>query len=366
MNRLVICQTPFQVITALQIRHQFFNDKSRNDIVIMNTFSSYENVAARLKSLGLFVHVYIFDAKKMCVAKSKEEKLYKATRMLFPKLIIDDYWNGNFEFYDELYTGNYDEFVIALRSYQQYCKHYLKTCLYEDGAVTYMNLNNILPKSNAFKMIEARNKITGIGNIVRENLDGIIIRDKKLFTYEPSCKVIELDADISRSDRFKEELKTIFSVDNTAAKYNRRYIVFEDWSLANDPGFPYMNFIEDLCEHLGSDNIIVKLHPRTEADRYSELGVKTLGADGIPWEAIVATGDFKDKVLITISSSSLIGTYLLFGTLIKSYMLYKPFHLKLPWFTGENKNFWERFDSGNNDGIRMPDTMEEFYKNLEN
>lgn len=78
-----------------------------------------------------------------------------------------------------------------------------------------------------------------------------------------------------------------------------------------------------MAERVGRDKIMVKIHPRNPHNRFLELGYKTNQDTSIPWELILMNVDMSDKVLITISSSSILNPILILGQGVKAYSIYE-------------------------------------------
>ncbi|HGT1350754.1 TPA: hypothetical protein ACMUTV_003105, partial [Enterococcus faecium] len=61
-----------------------------------------------------------------------------------------------------------------------------------------------------------------------------------------------------------------------------------------------------IADLVGKDNLIVKTHPRDVRTIYKDNGFIEDKNSSIPWEAIQLSGDFNDKIFMTINSGSVI------------------------------------------------------------
>ena len=123
---------------------------------------------------------------------------------------------------------------------------------------------------------------------------------------------------------------------------------------------------DNIINIVGKENVIIKLHPRTNEDRFSKKGIKTLGSDGVPWEAITCVGDFSNKIFIAISSSSITTHKMLFGNNMRAYMLFKFLQPGLKQFDKKYDHFWQNIEEKDfkKGGIYLPKTEKEFYNML--
>ena len=68
-------------------------------------------------------------------------------------------------------------------------------------------------------------------------------------------------------------------------------------------------------------NVVMKLHPRSVENRFSN-DFFVMENNGIPWEVYSMNCDLQDKILISLSCSTMASTKLLFGDEIRSLLLY--------------------------------------------
>ena len=158
----------------------------------------------------------------------------------------------------------------------------------------------------------------------------------------------------------------IFEVGDIAKKYDRKYIIFEEALIANDPTIDDEKLYDQVIKKVGKENVIIKLHPRIENNRFSKKGIKTLGSDGIPWEAITFTNDFSDKVFIAINSNTIPNYKMFFGNNFIGIMLFKMIKTNSICMNEKYSQFWENFEAiKGKKGVYFPKTVTEFNNLLE-
>ena len=73
---------------------------------------------------------------------------------------------------------------------------------------------------------------------------------------------------------------------------------------------------------VGYENLLVKVHPRDNPERFRSQGFHVAADSGLPWEAIQLCNDFSDKVFITVLSGSVIGLNTILEHPIKVFVLF--------------------------------------------
>lgn len=115
----------------------------------------------------------------------------------------------------------------------------------------------------------------------------------------------------SRIDTVKAMLIKIFGYEPLPED---TYIYFEDYffperHISND-----MQLFESIAAIVGKENITVKTHPRSDLNRFERLGYKTVGKTNVPWEVQMLGGDIRRKVLISVTSTSILTPYVIFDS----------------------------------------------------
>ena len=83
---------------------------------------------------------------------------------------------------------------------------------------------------------------------------------------------------------------------------------------------------DNICNILGYDNVIMKVHPR---DKNNKSKIKKYLHTSIPFEYIKLESNIERKLLITLSSTAVVMPKILFNQEPAVILLYKLFNLKL-------------------------------------
>ena len=353
MKKLILVRTPYQLIVALYIKEQFCKKGDIVDLIVTETFNNNKIIVDRLTNLRIFNSI------------NKKNKIKKLYYLLTFKPMIENIF-GSMNVYDEFYFWNYDSMIINLISYLFYKNNNLKVFIFEEGYISYFPLNEIFPERGMHKLMNVRNKLLGIKKINFNSIDGYLFFNPKLSIFDTKIKKYEISRKSVNDKKMNENIKYIFDVkESTIKNYDKKIIIFEETALTEN-NFDDINIILKIAEKVGKDNVLIKLHPRTKGDRFSKLGIKTLGSDGIPWEAITLTGDFSNKILIAIGSGSIVNYRLTYGKNMRAILLFKLFKTNLKYLSSNYDKFWNKLKSTYPEsGIYMPETMEELDKILD-
>lgn len=104
-----------------------------------------------------------------------------------------------------------------------------------------------------------------------------------------------------------------------------KYIYLEDFFFADAYVTNDWELFEQLGALVGKDSIIVKRHPRDKFDRFTPMGYKTVGQSVVPWEIQLLSNDLQGKVLLSVSSTSILTPYIIFNSNMHVISLEKMF-----------------------------------------
>lgn len=354
MKKLIIVRTPYQLIVSLYLIRQYCDKKDQIDLIVTDNFNNYDVVVNRVKKLNIFNDVNVMTLQKNIFKKFFSLITFKSVKSLKITKI-----------YDEIYFWNYDSITINLISYLFYKNNNLKVFIFEEGYISYFPLNEIFPERKMYKLMNIRNKLLGIKKINFNSVDGYLFFNPELSIFDTKIKKYKINKDLINNKKFKEDIKYIFNIGESLIKnYDKKYIIFEE-AMLSENNFDDKKMILDIVEKVGKDNVIIKLHPRTKNDRFSKLGIKTLGSDGIPWEAITLTGDFSNKVLIAIGCGSIVNYRLTYGKNMRAILMFKLYKTNLKYLSSNYNKFWDKLKSTYPEGgIYMPETIGELDKIL--
>ena len=365
MNKIIFCQTPFQVIVSLLIRKQYSKNTNRFDIVIVNFFSGYETIAQRLIDKKVFDNVYVAEVRDFILAKGGINNIKKLSKVLSPKKMISDTLPNLAKKYEEMFCWNYDAFTASFRTAYSSKEKQIKLNIYDEGFITYLPVNDTIPKRGFMKIIEHLNAKRGLPGLTRENVDAYYLLEPSAIYFETNAQIFEIDRKLTNCDEIREIIDYLFDASKEVKKYDKKYIILEEAFLANVPDVDDEGIFDRIIQNVGIENVIVKLHPRTNTDRFTKKGIKTIGQSGVPFEALALCGDFSDKKLIGISCGTIPTYRMLFGDNFNGYMLFKYVKPDVPWFKNKYSGFWDRLEAApGQKGIHFPQSENDLYKEL--
>ena len=139
------------------------------------------------------------------------------------------------------------------------------------------------------------------------------------------CKQIESISD--NKAEITKTLNAIFNYNSIHDKYDEKVIFFEESYVADGIIVNDIELVECLAKIYGKENIIVKIHPRNPENRFKKLGYKTNVDTNIPWEVIALNIDLDTKILVSMTSTAVVSSFLLFHSNAKMIMEYKYFSI---------------------------------------
>lgn len=350
-KNLIIVNTYFQLMTIINMCLNNLKEDV-NDLIVTDKSADMEEKINKLKEYNIFKNIYYVKSKDICIDKNKVKKyltyLFDRKKILTVELK---------EVYDYLYFFNYDLLTyctldeIAKKNKNVKCKKY------DEGFISYLydvknnNINNIVRKL-----------------LLRKNIDKSI---EAYYLYHPDLICYDSKYPIEKIkvlDKSDEKLKSIYNniFNYTKDKIKQKYIFFEE-SFFCDGGKDVndLELILKIAETVGKENLLVKLHPRNKINRFAEYGIATNKTIGIPWELIQMNDDFSDKVLLTISSGSVLASKLYFNDNIKTYLLFNCTDKMSNMVTEKYFEYLKKLENKFGlDNFIIPKNEEEFLKKL--
>lgn len=339
---LFVCYTPYQIFVSSWLKYNRFSE-CKADIVINNKLKGYEIIVANTIKSNLFDNVIVWDDQ------SKNTVLGKVSRIkneyFFAKKIIK---NGS---YDDLFASNFDFFIGRLFDFGKRKNSNFKFNYSEDGIASYSKKNETFyrlfdkPKKSNISHNNIFTKHNLFGNI-----ENFFLFTPDLLEWNPLAKNIVKIEPIDKNDNtFRQIINGIFDFDLLTDKYDKKYIFFEE-SYYQDTGYMEdVELVEQLSQMVGKDNLMIKIHPRNQENRFEKRGYITNKNTVIPWEVIALNIDMDNKVLITIASSSIVNPPALFDCRVKTYSLINCLMQKPQQLSSQyNKtvlNFFNRFNN---------------------
>jgi len=339
---LFICNSSYQLLTTVQLRLTYY-EQFDADLIVTNQFSNAQQIGDNAKSTGLFQNVRFIENKKQNFSSRLKETLFDWIQIWRLRSQL-----GTF---DEICFSNISVFTILLTRFFQ---GYSKINIFEDGFITY---------SKAFVAMDRASVIARL--LLPKGVLGCV---HQLFVFSPQLLDWHQDTihvqpipTIERDNQSAIQLfNAIFGYQVDVDSYDKRYLFMEESFFADKYPVDDMEIIQALAEKVGKENVMVKLHPRNGVNRFVDMGIKTNKVFSTPWELIVLNQDIQDCTLVTISSSSILQPYLIFGQPIHSIALINTLSERPGNMKGELGDFMVALFAHYPEICSCPNSMTEF------
>lgn len=291
MKNIFICNTPYQIIVAYCIARNILS-KDVCDIFISDHFASSLKIVRRLKEKSIcFNKVYFGETNKWQLSPLPNKI------PLFREDCVEMAENIDILNYDRCIYSNRDIFGINLLDYIVKKKPDMIIGLMEDGFSTY-----------SFDKVGYLD-----GNNIESHVGEFYFFFPKLLSWKPNGTIVEVPRYFDTDMDLRDEINRVFGFYNTMDSYEYKYIFFESGLIGLEDE-NLMGLLEDITKVIGKENLLVKLHPRTQSNiDFIKEGYNINNDYEIPWEVIALNIDLKDKILITNFSQSVVTPRLLFG-----------------------------------------------------
>ena len=319
MKKLIICNTNSQILMALQMKLTIFKN-DRLDIIITDHIIDGLERSARLEKTHLFGKVYFIKA----LNKSKSSTPFKNfLYSLFlgggrTSLKIDD-------FYDEVLTYNFDIFTYEIVNSLERENENIVWSQYDEGLFSY---------NTGFYLDGIRSKLISFIRMIRRKKVYIDLFSRFYCMY-PELRRIHNEWDSITIPELKtslEKLKPILKkvYDYTDEAIEEKYIYFSS-SDVDGHSFGEHEYVLELAKFLGSNQLLIKKHPRDISNVYESNGLHVMKNSNYPWELIQILSDINDKVLLTCTSGSFMSISAMLGASIPSIFLYPDIKKYYNW-----------------------------------
>lgn len=365
MNILFSVFTNYQLIVAIQLKLKMFNNDN-SDIMIHDHSSGYEEIAHRLNETDIFNNIFVINSLEPSSSPTFTSKITRTINILLNKDdIIKNTVNISLTKYDLFLFYNYNYFNTSL--YYQLKNKYQNILVkrFEEGYGSLLDFESKGLISSSVILQKRFEKIHKVHSL--KEINEIYAFEPGLALYKDKYTVYPIPKLNSCDNKVKNTLNYIFNY-NENNLFTQKYIFFEESYFADGIDIDDLELVLKIAEHVGKDNLMVKLHPRNSVDRFSELGIKTIGQSGIPWEVIIMNHDFTNNVFLTIASSCVFSPRIIFGESVPTFMLYNCTNVMPPLLKNENfKKFIDKFKKKyGSDGFYIPKNRNEFLNLLQN
>lgn len=313
----MIVNTYYQLLTCLQLKNTIF--RNDNTILCVTDHSNgMERVFKILSDKKTFSEAIFVKTKQIDFSNDKFYRIVDTFKISF------DIKNRYTKLIDEIKEKEIDEilfyntgylFVDAVLSYFGKFNKKISVSLFEEGILSY----NF--EFDFFKSRKIINKIRRIRN--RRTLKEL---SNRFYCFYPNIYFGTLEAIgvplISSSSIIVQELREIFTPDLSV--YDKKFIFFTSvYDFEGGRPVGEYNLVCKIASIVGKDNLLVKIHPRDTRTIYQDNGFNVDKNSVIPWEVIQLSGDFSDKVFLTINSTSVLSGSTMSEKPVITYYMYK-------------------------------------------
>ena len=316
MNTIIIVNTYSQLIIAIQMRNTLFYCDSVS--VIMTDFAKDSfRYSMNLEKERVFDAIYYLEKKKYCAEPiSAFEKIASVGHIVFGnkvfKRIKEKKWD-RLCFYNTD-TATYSLYVSLVKRNPK-----LECFKFEEGILSYS-----CPFSNnmRYRIAEKYLSLHGIKSL--ENAT------KTFLCFYPNQYTGKLVAkripkiDVGNPD-ILTVIKRVFEIDveKNNRIYDKKFIYFSGvYDFEGGSPIGELSLVERISDMVGKENLIVKVHPRDDVNRFLKRGLTVAESSNVPWEAIQMTSKLDGATFLTVSSGSVLFINLLINHPIKSIFLF--------------------------------------------
>ena len=316
MRRLMMINTYYQLIVGIQLANTIF----RNDevVVLISDHSRNAcNIASKLSNMGIFKQTLYIKTRGSKDNRSFIEKACDFLQISFWEKNRYSYYLEKVDnlFFDELIFYNYNASILGVFSNLSDVNKEVKVSIFEEGIINYTD-TTVLTTSK--KIIGLLRRFQNKASIDRM-FNNFYCFYSTLYhgSFQPvTIPLVEIGSDTA------DLLKRVFNPDLSI--YNKKYIFFT--SVYDFEGGKPVGEYELVCkvaDLVGKDNLLVKTHPRDVRTIYTDNGFNVDKNSSIPWEVIQLSGDFSDKVFMTINSGSVLSGNTMSDKTVRTYYMYK-------------------------------------------
>lgn len=312
---LIIANTYYQLIAAMQMNYTIF---AKDDIylIISDHSNNSEVIYERIKNIDIFYKVIFVSNKSLVCNRSTADRMADFFQISFMN-------RNRYSFYlselnnlvlDEIITYNLDIDIYGIYAILAKYNKNLSLSIFEEGILSYKNeIDDTFNRKiirffwRLFKNID-----------VEKNYLNFYCFYPKL--YLGSLQRVRIPL-ISYNSDLRNILNSIF-VPNT--QYKEKYIFFT--SVYDFEGGKPVGEYELVCKVaklVGKKNLLIKMHPRDTRSLYRDNGFNVDNNSSIPWEVIQLSGDFSDKIFMTVNSGSVLSGSTMSEKPVKTFYMYK-------------------------------------------
>lgn len=317
-RNLYICNTTYQLIVCVHLVMKH-NQCDLNDIILTDR-TDFSRTANALRGEKIFNCVMEIHPKALYKGKGTNElKWMKMQDVLAPMKILKYRYKISLGEYDTLYACNMaDTVVMEVYSALKKKNPALETCEFEDGYGTYVRPLRVPGNDKSKTRLAYRIMKTPF--LTSAEINRTFLFFPELYVYPDNIPKEKLQPMDMKNPEIAELLQRVFGCQEY--HISRKYIILEESFKAEGEVNNAEELFTTIIDWVGEENVMLKTHPRNGGNSYHERNVQIFDAP-VAWEALIATENMDDKVLITCTSGTSINTKLLYHSKCKIVFLYR-------------------------------------------
>lgn len=298
------------------------------DVIISDQISRYSDIAKQLEETKLFDKVFAIRTQEATYSQNKWRDVIDLFTVNF--LNKADYQNSGIKInkiYDQFLFFNFSMPVYVIFDICMKRNRELKCLLIEEGILSYAHIG----------------KFEGFRTNLTEKFRGKIgkfINKRSLYDYvsaiyccnEYACKELMnyRNIDILKIPRKEKVVKrainilnSIYNFKNLELRIDKKFIYLGSYLSELQDQMTEYKLIREISQKVGKENLLLKLHPRMEKDKYEHLGIEISTESSLPWEIIqmnISSG--KEVCVISLASGSVLNAETLFGNGVKGFFIF--------------------------------------------
>lgn len=310
---LVYCNTYYQLLVAIQLQRTL-KRQDRVSVLLTDESRGAEKIAQRLRAAGFFHGVYYLNTKVSEAQVTAAYRLSMLRKGVFGSLPADmprDYVCHEFIGFN-LDLSSHGVFAALYRRNRK-----IVCSAMEEGLLSYRTPRST---SGLLRSIEKLRAAFGW-----ENLHGKI---GQFYCFYPKAYAGDLEPVAiprldSRDPELRALLQQIFLADQPLEPYRQRYIYLPCiYDISGGDPIGERELTAVLCQGVGAENLLIKVHPREDASAYGTAGAEVDANSTVPFEVLCILQDLSQKVLITTLSGSVLNISALLAQPPVSYYAY--------------------------------------------
>lgn len=320
-----ICSTPYHIILSFHLSKILHIDQK--DIFIANHFNNASLITEKIGEIQHFNNVFFVDDGDMTSSSimMKIKRFIRFLKMDFSSVIS----NKVIPNYDTLYVFSQTNITKMMVSHCLTNNSNLNIHLLEDGIETY--IASTVTKDQKIKIwIDKIIKLFGRRYFNYNLVHSINLFEPGLYIGNLVKKVCRLPSIDWNDENLKTILNSIFLYKKNDLYHNTDFIYFEQcFSRATNNKIDEKMFLKTILNYIPHSRLLIKLHPLDDINKYQENNIQNIVCENFPWEIIYFNENLRDKILITVHSTAVFSTKILFNQEHNIIFLYKIFDIQV-------------------------------------